>query len=237
MKRFYTAVAAAKVDGGWQVTLDRRGVKSQGGKPQLVPSRALAEALAAEWDSQGEEIDPAAFTYRDMADFAVDVIGADRSGAITALLRFAEGDTLCYRAEAGEPLHDRQLELWEPLLKTAEARWDVHFERIDGIIARPQPAATLSRLRAVLEAQDAFALSALNTLASLAASLVVALAALEPRADAEALWAAANLEEDWQAELWGKDWEAEERRAKRLKTFSAAVGFARLAHSVNEEKR
>lgn len=231
MKRFYTAVAAAEVDGGWQVTLDGRGVKSQGGKPQVVPSRALAEALAAEWDRQGEEIDPAAFIHRDMADFAIDVIGANRGGAITALLRFAEGDTLCYRADAGEPLHDRQIEVWEPLLKAAEARWDVHFERIEGIIARPQPAATLTRLRAVLEAEDAFALSALNTLASLSASLTVGLAALQPGADAEALWAAANLEEDWQAELWGKDWEAEERRARRLATFAAAVEFARLARS------
>lgn len=237
MKRFYTTVATAEVDGGWQVTLDGRGVKSQGGKAQAVPSRALAEALAGEWQGQGPEIDPAAFVLRDMADFAIDVIGADRAAAIAALLRFAEGDTLCYRAEAGEPLHDRQLEVWEPLLKTAEARWDVHFERIDGIMARPQPAATLARLRAVLEAQDAFALSALNTLASLAASLVIALAALEPGAVADALWAAANLEEDWQAELWGKDWEAEEHRARRLATFNAAVGFALLARSVKEEKR
>ena len=91
--------------------------------------------------------------------------------------------------------------------------------------------AYLARLRAALEAGDDFALSALNTLASLSASLTVGLAALQPGAEAEALWAAANLEEDWQAELWGKDWEAEERRAKRLATFSAAMDFARLARS------
>lgn len=229
MKRFYKAVGVAQVDGGWQVQLDERGVKSQGGKPQAVPSRALAETLAAEWERQGEEIDPATFVLRDMADFAIDVIGTDRAAAITALLRFVEGDTLCYRADAGEPLHERQCAVWEPLLQAAEARWDVHFERVEGIMARPQPAATLARLRAVLEAEDDFALSALNTLASLAASLTVGLAALQPDADPEALWAAANLEEDWQAELWGKDWEAGEKRAQRLGVFAAAVEFARLA--------
>lgn len=229
MKRFYKDVAVAQAADGWQVMLDGRGVKSQGGRPQIVPSRALAELLAAEWAAQGDEIDPAVFVHRDMADFALDVIQPDRDAAITALLRFAEGDTLCYRAEAGEPLHDRQLELWEPLLRAAEARYDVHFERIDGIIARPQPPATLTRLRAVLAAKDAFTLSALNTLASLSASLTVALAALEPEADAEALWAVANLEEDWQADLWGKDWEAEQKRAQRAATFAQAMAFARAS--------
>ncbi|MDE2412084.1 MAG: molecular chaperone [Sphingomonadales bacterium] len=231
MKRFYKAVAVEAVVGGWQVSLDGRGVKSVGGRPQVVPTRALAEALAAEWEQQGEEIDPASFILRDMADFALDVIGPDRPGTIAALLRFGEGDTLLYRAEAGEPLHQRQVERWEPLLKAAEARWDIHFERIEGIIARPQPAATLARLRAVLEAEDDFALSAVNTLASLAASLTVALAALQPGSDATELWALANLEEDWQAELWGSDHEAEARRAWRLATFTAAIGFARLART------
>ena len=229
MKRFYMVVAAAEVDGGWQVTLDGRGVKSQGGMPQVVPSRALAEALAAEWDRQCEEIDPAAFIHRDMADFAIDVIGADRSGAITALLRFAEGDTLCYRADAGEPLHDRQIEVWEPLLKAAEARWDIHFERVAGIVHRPLPAATLKRLESVLLAKNDFDLAALVTLTSISASLVIGLAALEPEADIAALWQASELEADWQADLWGKDAEAEARQEHRFAGFAAAARFARLA--------
>ncbi|MFC0588490.1 ATP12 family chaperone protein [Novosphingobium aquiterrae] len=229
MKRFYAYAGVIAVDDGWQVALDGRGIKTQGGRPQIVPSQALAHALADEWHGQGADIDPARFVLRDMADFAIDLIAPDRDAAITALMRFAESDTLCYRAEAGEALHARQSELWEPLLQAAEARYDVHLTRIDGITHRPQPAATLERLRAALSAQDAFALSALNTLASLAASLVVGLAALEPEAEAEALWAVANLEEDWQADLWGKDWEAEERRAKRLAIFTAAMDFARLA--------
>ena len=68
----------------------------------------------------------------------------------------------------------------------------------------------------------------MQTLASLAASLVVGLAGLEPGADAEALYAAANLEEDWQAEQWGWDREAEGRRARRQAEFAAAARFAAL---------
>ncbi len=229
MKRFWTAVGIAEADGAFQVTLDGRAVKTQGKRAQLVPSRPLAEALAAEWAAQGEEVDPARFVLRDLADLAIDVIAPDRGAAIAALLRYAETDTLCYRADPDDALHQRQAELWDPLLAAAEARWDVHFERVAGVIHRAQPAATLVRLQAVLAAESDYALAALTTLTALAASLVIGLAALQPGTEAAALWQAAELEEAWQAELWGKDHEAEDRRARRFAAFSAALDFARLA--------
>lgn len=229
MKRFYKEVTVEPVEGGWRVLLDGRPIRTAGGRPQRVPSRALAEALAAEWAEQGEEIDTSRFRFRDLADYAVDVVATDREEAIRSILPYGETDTLCYRAENGEALHARQLALWEPLLTAAEARWDVHFERIGGIIHRAQPEETLARMEAVLAAESDFTLAALKTLASLAASLVVALAAIPPDADAEVLWNAANLEEDWQAELWGKDQEAEARRARRLAAFAAAARFAALS--------
>jgi chaperone required for assembly of F1-ATPase len=229
MRRFWKEVGVSEVAGGFAVALDGRALKTQGKRAQVVPNRKLAEALAAEWAAQGETIDPAMFVLRDLADMAIDVIAEDRDTAIAGLLRYAETDTLCYRAEPDEPLHARQIELWEALLLAAEARWDVHFERISGVIHRPQAPATLARLKAVLEARDTFALSALATLTPLSASLVVGLAALEEEADARQLWTAAELEEDWQAELWGRDEEAEARRTKRFAAFSAAMHFAKLA--------
>lgn len=229
MKRFYREASTALCPGGWQITLDGRPVKTQGGRALVLPSDTLAQALAAEWAAQGEEIDPATFLLRDLADHAIDGIAPARAAAIADLLRYAETDTLCYRAEPEEPLHARQQAEWEPLLKAAERRWDVHFERIAGVIHRPQPEATLRRLEAVLAAQSDFALSALTTMTTLSASLMIGLTALEGDADPAALWNAASLEEDWQAELWGKDAEAEERRARRLTTFTAAARFAKLA--------
>lgn len=229
MKRFYKQAATVSMEGGWQVTLDGRKVKTQGGRAQIVPSAALAEAMAAEWAAQGEEIDPAKFLARDLADYALDVVPGDRASVIATLLRYAETDTLCYRAEPDEPLHARQVEVWEPLLSATEARWDIHFERISGIIHRPQPAETLKRLESVLAAQDDFTLAALNTLASLSASLTLALAAIEPDADIVELWNAAELEADWQVEQWGEDHEATERRTRRLAAFTAAARFAELA--------
>ncbi|HOB15344.1 MAG TPA: ATP12 family protein [Novosphingobium sp.] len=228
MKRFYKDAAFSAEGSGWRVTLDGRGVKSPGGRPQVVPSPALAEALAAEWAAQGEEIDPAAFVLRDLADYAIDVVATGRDSLIATLLGYAETDTLCYRADPEEPLHARQLAVWEPLLLAAESRWDVRFQRVCGIVHRPQPGETLGRLKAALTAYDDFSLAALNTLTSLAASLVIGLAALEPDADIAALWQAAELEENWQAEQWGLDAEAEARQARRFAGFAAAARFAEL---------
>lgn len=231
MKRFYTEAQAAPVDGGWQVQLDGRGVKTAGGLPQIVPSQALAAALAAEWAAQEETIVPAGFVLRDMADYAIDVVAPDPAALRGGLLRYAETDTLCYRADPGEALHRRQLERWEPLLAAAETRDGVRFIRISGIIHQSQPPETLERLGDRLERLDPFTLAALNTLTSLACSLVIGLAALEPGGDAGALWIAAELEEEWQAEQWGRDAEAEERRARRAKAFADAAQFAALVRN------
>ena len=231
MKRFYKDVGVGSDGGGWRVLLDGRAIKTVGGRPQVLPTRALAEALAEEWADQDEELDPARFILRDLADYAIDLVAEDRAGVIRSLVAFAGTDTLCYRAEPDEPLRERQEEIWEPYLHAAEQRWDVHFERIDGIMHRPQPAGTLARMDAVLAAESDHALAALNTLSSLAASLVIALAALADEADAEALWDAANLEEDWQASLWGKDAEALALRERRFAAFEAAMRFARLARN------
>ena len=231
MKRFWTDAAVSAAGDGWQVQLDGRSVKTQAGSAQVVPTEALAAALAGEWAAQGPTVNPDSLPLRDLADLAIDVIAADRAGTIAALLRYAETDTLCYRAEPDEPLHARQVELWEPLLRAAEARWQVQFARISGVIHRPQSAATLVQLERVLAVYDHFTLAALTTLSALAASLTIALAALEHDADAGELWDAANLEEDWQAELWGGDDEAVQLRARRLAAFRSAQRFAQLVRA------
>lgn len=229
MKRFYRDVTVEPVGAGFRVLLDARPIKTQRGAAQLVPTAALGEALAQEWRDQGEEIDPARFVMRDMADYAIDIVRPDRADIAGKLLAFAETDTLCYRADPDEPLYRRQQEQWEPLVAALEAREGIALERVSGIVHRPQPEATLAALRTRLQELDDFTLAGLQTMTSLAASLCVGLDALEPGADAAALWDAASLEELWQAEQWGRDEQAEARRAKRRREFMAAFDFVRLA--------
>ncbi|QZH73846.1 MAG: molecular chaperone [Erythrobacter sp.] len=226
MKRFYKDVTVEHSDGGWRVLLDGKPIRTQLGSAQLVPTQAAAELLAGEWRAQGEKLDPRSFVFRDLADLAIDVIRPDRAAALSKLLAFAGTDTLCYRADPDTPLFERQQTLWEPLVSTCEARHGVRLERVSGVIHHAQPQATLAAFRQRLELEGDFTLAALITLATLAASLVVALATLEEGADVPALFSAGNAEEDWQAELWGWDWQAEDDRKLRLEAFSKAAEFA-----------
>ncbi|MBX7483206.1 ATP12 family chaperone protein [Qipengyuania qiaonensis] len=230
MKRFYKDVSVGEAQGGWQVSLDGRPVKTQGGIPQIVPSSALAHALAGEWGEQGDEIDPKRFLFRDHADFAIDIVGADRAAAIAKLIGYAETDTLCYRADPEDALYARQQDVWDPLVQHLEGKLGLRFRRVSGIVHRAQPEDTLSTLRQHLEAQDDFTLAGMTAMASLAASLCVALLANDAAInDPMLLWRDANLEEEWQAEKWGRDEEAEAVRKRREDDFSNAQAFTALA--------
>lgn len=232
MKRFWKDVTVEERDGGWRVLLDGRPIKTQGGAAQIVPSKTLAEALAAEWADQGDEIDPRLFLFRDHVDFAIDMVGTDREAALAKLLSFVETDTLCYRADPDEPLHARQIEVWEPLLAHLENRFDVRFRRVSGVMHKPQPEETIEKLREHLAGVDDFTLAGMTAIASLSASLAVALLANDDATnDPMSLWRDANLEEEWQADLWGREQEAEARRARKGEEFSAAQVFVTLARS------
>lgn len=231
MKRFYKTVSVEPAKSGWQIRLDGRGIRTPAGAQQIVPAQKLAEAMAQEWAGQGEKIDPAAFPLRDLADYAIDMVSLGRPAVIAEILAYGGTDTLCYRADVGDALHTRQIAAWEPLLCEAEQRWDIRFTRVNGILHMPQPEGTMARMEAALASLSHFELAAMRMLASLSASLVIALAAIRPDADGEALWSAANLEEDWQAELWGLDAEAQEHRATRLVAFQLAMRFAELSRA------
>lgn len=231
MKRFWSEVTVEQVDDGWQIALDGRRIRTQGGAAQIVPTHRLAQAMADEWRAQSEEIDPTSFPIRDLADFAVDHVAPDRQAAIGKLLTFADTDTLCYRAGPDEPLWKRQSETWDPLLAAVEQREGVRFERVSGVGHKPHSPQTMAALATALEGRDPFTLAALQTLASLAASLCVALEAEAGSGDAETLFAAANLEEDWQAEQWGWDADAKALRDAREAQFAQAMRFLELARA------
>lgn len=229
MKRFYKEVCVKTFDGGWQIALDGRAMKTVKGAPQVVPTEPLAKALAAEWDAQGEKIDPAAMPLRDMADYAIDIVAPDPSALIAKTVDYGDTDTLLYRADPDEPLYARQQEVWEPIVQSMEARLGAAFTRISGIIHRPQSEEALGKLHEELTKQSPFALTAIEMMTYLAASLITGFSAAQSDADAQALWDAANLEEDWQIEQWGRDEEAEERRTKRNADFLKAREFWELA--------
>lgn len=224
MKRFWKQVEVA--EGG--ITLDGKPVRTPGRAPLTLPTPALADAVAEEWRAVGETIDPRAMPLTGLANAAIDRIAADPASFATGLARYGESDLLYYRAAEPEPLVARQQAAWDPLLDWARGRYDVHFETVTGIIHRAQPPATLARLSEAVAALDPFRLAGLSPVVTVSGSLVAALALLEGAADADAVWAAAQIDEAWQEEQWGSDDLALRARAAHRADFDAGARFLAL---------
>lgn len=228
MKRFYREAAAAPGDGGWTVTLDGRPVRTPARALLELPTAALAEAVAAEWNSQEVEIKPAEMVLTGLANAAIDRIAPDRAAFAAGLARYAEADLLCYRAEAPPPLVARQADVWDPILDWAARRYDIVFVVTAGIVHAPQPGATLARIGEAYAALDAFRLAALSGIVTITGSAVIGLAVAEGALDAAGAWAAGQLDETWQAELWGDDPLAAAARADRQRALDGAMRLLAL---------
>lgn len=232
MKRFWKAAAVAEGADGFAVELDGRPVKTPKGNPLTLPARALAEAMAGEWDAQGEDVDPATMPLTKLAQGAIDEVSGNRDHYIGRIAAYADGDMLCYRADDMQAeLAAEQAREWDPLLDWARARYDVSFEPISGIMHRAQPPATLARLQEAVAAQDDFTLAGMLDLVGLGGSLVLVLALVEGQYEAQALWDLSLLEEYWQERQWGSDEEAMTRREQRYGEWSNAARFVALSRS------
>ena len=226
MKRFWKHVT---IDADRGVRLDDKPVRTPGRLPLVLPSDAMAVAVAEEWRAVEGDIDPRAMPLTGLANAAIERVAADPALFAANLAAYAESDLLCYRADAPPELVARQNALWNPPLDWAEGRYGVQFELASGVIHQPQPNETIERLAVAVAAHDAFELAGLSPVVTITGSLVLGLAMAEGAMDAEAIWTAANLDEDWQAEQWGEDALAAQTRAAHRAEFDGATRFLALA--------
>ncbi|GAB5471710.1 MAG: ATPase [Rhodospirillales bacterium] len=228
MKRFYKEVATGEEGSGHAVLLDGRQLLTPAKKPLALPGPALARALAAEWQAQGETIDAAAMPLTQLSFTAVDLTAAQRPLVIEETAAYGGNDLLCYRAEHPEVLRSRQQALWQPLLDWALVAHDAPLVVTSGVMAVDQPPASLNALGAALAALDDFALTAVAQAVRITGSLVLGLALLAGRLDGEAAFEAAEVDETYQLEIWGADSLASAARQARAADLRATERFLRL---------
>jgi len=228
VKRFWKAVTVEPEDEGFAIRLDGRPVKTPARAALVVPTEALAQAIAEEWRAVGETIDPRAMPLTGLANAAIDRVAPERQAFADGLARYAEADLACYRADGPRALVGRQEQHWDSLLGWARRRFDVDFATTCGLMHVAQPPATVERLAHALAALDAFRLAGLSPLVTIGGSLVAALAVLEQALTPEQGWDAVSIDERWQIEQWGADAEAEAAIENRQREFLAAARFLAL---------
>jgi len=215
-RRFYKDVAITEADGGFAILLDARNVRTPKGARLVVPTRPLAEQVAAEWAGQGETIEVAGMHATRLANTALESIPQAREATAQSVADYAGSDLVCYFAEEPATLVQRQEERWGPVLDRAERDLGLAFVRAAGIVHQSQPEATLAEVKALALALDDFGLAGLAFGAALFGSAVLAFSLQRGWLTGEQAFELSRLDEAWQEEKWGVDAEAAER-AERLR--------------------
>lgn len=231
MKRFYKEAAAGEAAAGagrYAILLDGRPVKTPAQKPLEVESRALAEAIAAEWQAQGEKVEPQTMPLMALTCSALDLIPQRRDVEIGELAAYGETELLCYRSASPRELAERQALTWQPLLDWAERHLDAPLRSIETITHQPQDANSLAALRRAIEAHGDLQLASLSLAVRSSGSLVIGLALSHGAVTPTEAFEAAELDASYQIELWGEDAEAAKRRAAVRQDLETADRLFRL---------
>lgn len=222
-KRFYREAAAEAGPDGYILMLDGRPARTPVKSPLALPTRALGDAVAAEWAGQGETIDPASMPLTRFANSAIDGVARDMAALRAELARYAGSDLVMYRAGSPEGLVRAQAEAWDPVLDWARESLGARFLLSEGVTFVAQPDASLARIGAALKEETSpFRLAALHVMTTLSGSVLLTLMHEAGEISADAAWRAAHVDEFFQETLWGLDAEAAERRARREAEFQAA---------------
>ena len=228
MKRFYKQAGVKPAAGGHGVALDGRLVKTPGKRDLVVPSLALATAIAAEWEAQQSEIRRETMPLMRLAVVTIDRNSTEREAIVRQVAHYAGTDLVCYRATHPPTLAARQQAVWQPLIDWASARYVAPLVVTNGVIPTGQPAASLAAFADAVAAHDDFSLTALHVATAACGSLVIALALFEGHVDAREAFAASQLDESFQIEAWGEDAEQAKRRAAIAAEIGAAAQFIAL---------
>lgn len=228
-KRFWKHASVVPDGAGYAVQLDGRPVRLPERTPLRVESKALAEALAEEWQAAGKEAGglfrPEDLPLTGIAGTMLERIPQQREGVVDSLLAYAGSDLLCYRAENWAELARLQAEQWTPWLEWCCNRFDAPLEVSAGIMPINQPAQTFEALRRALDQATPAELAALSVAVPALGSLVLGLALVEQQADPETLVACATIDERAQMQRWGEDTEITDRIAAALHEVSDAARF------------
>ena len=224
-KRFWKAAQAEACEGGFTVKLDGRPVRTPAKAALVLPTQAMADAIAAEWDAQEEVVDPRTMPVTRGANAAIDKVRIQRDEVIALLAEYGDSDLLCYRAAGPEALIIRLAKAWDPMLDWAADKLGARLFVGEGVMHVTQKRDALDKLTAEVAAFDDFALAGVHDLISLSGSLILALAVSKDAIPVQEAWQLSRLDEHWQIEQWGEDEEAAAAEAAKKAAFFDAARF------------
>lgn len=224
-KRFWKTAEVMACDGGFEVRLDARAVKTPAKAALILPTEALARAVAAEWEAQTGQIKPDTMPMTRYANSAIDKVRLQFDEVVEIVAAYGGSDLICYRAPGPEVLIARQAAVWDALMDWSATALDAPLVQTVGVVPINQPPASLARMTQLVAAETPFHLAGLHDLVAISGSLVIGLAVRKGHLTAEQAFAASRIDEHYQAEIWGKDEDAAEIESRKERDLSLAARF------------
>ncbi|CAI5791920.1 ATP synthase mitochondrial F1 complex assembly factor 2 [Podarcis lilfordi] len=229
-KRFYQNVSISQGEGGFEINLDHRKLKTPQAKLFTVPSKTLALAVATEWDSQRDTIKFYTMHLTTLCNTALDNPSQrSKDQLIKAAVKFLETDTVCYRVEEPPALVELQKNEWDPIIEWAEKRYNVVIGSSTSIMGPSIPQSTKDTFVSHLASYNSWALQGIEYMITQLKSLVLSMSLLDKHLTVEQAVLLSRLEEEYQIQHWGNiewahDYEMYELRART----AAAALFVQL---------
>ncbi|MEM6596134.1 MAG: ATP12 family chaperone protein, partial [Pseudomonadota bacterium] len=159
-KRFWTKASVETAEGGYTVALDGRPVRTPAKAPLILPSRAMALKVAAEWDAQEDKIEPLTMPYTRSANAATDKVTAQHAEVADMLASYGDSDLICYRAADPQGLVERQNKGWDPLVDWSATQLKAPLKVFVGVMHASQSKDSLKTLSQRVHALSPFQLTA-----------------------------------------------------------------------------
>ncbi len=224
-KRFWENAVVEEQENGFAILLDGRSIKTPSRAILTVPTKKLAETIAAEWQAQGDIIDPLSMPFTRTSNAALDKVSKQMSEVRDHIAEYGETDLLCYRTSSPRELVERQAIAWDPLLAWAKKTFDAPLNVTEGLMYINQPAQSLANLKEQIRHLNPFELSGMYKLVSLSGSLVAALAVKYEYKSAFEIWDLCRVDNEWQEEQWGVDEDAQRIESSKRSEFLHAKFF------------
>ncbi|XP_012670134.1 ATP synthase mitochondrial F1 complex assembly factor 2 isoform X2 [Clupea harengus] len=239
-RKFYKDVSISQGEGGlYEISLDRRKLKTPGGKLFTVPNEALAIAVATEWDAQKDTLKFYTMHLTTLCNTALDnPTHRDKDQMITAALKFLETDTICYRVEEPSSLVELQKHEWDPAMEWIEKRYNVVIGSSSNILGPEIPQETNDTFRQHLSSYNFWALTGLEYVITQLKSVILSFGLIDRHLTVEQAVLLSRLEEEYQIQYWGNvewahDYDMYELRART----AAGALFVHLASESSTVKR
>ena len=227
LARFYKTVSIEAQGNEFFVLLDGRRARL-GGILLASPTQSLSEAIAQEWNDQGEELDPKSMVLSQMLAHALASDDA-RVHAMEEITQYLGTDLVCYRADRDDALAREQETVWGPFVRWFEKEFGARLNITAGVISIDQPEAAPDSVCAKLAPINEASVFGIYRAVKITGSAVLGLAAWSGQFDGDAVFTASRVDEHYQARKWGADAEAQAREEVMLNEFRDVVRFMALA--------